>query len=124
MRSSCQVSIVFDELKYQVDRKRIESETHYSSTESVEDEIFDGCKVIFQTTIEPLLEDGLMDIQHDDKFIGKFVQVVGHIQILEAGNAMFSMHIVEPAFNSLGGLDRTTYETFNSQSSNNESINP
>ena len=49
-----------------------------------------------------------MDIKHDDEFIGKFVQDVGHIQILEAGNAMLSMHIVEPAFNSLGGLDPTT----------------
>ena len=42
-----------------------------------------------------------------DEPFGKFVQVVGHIQILEAGNAMFSMHIVEPAFNSLDGFDPT-----------------
>ena len=100
-------SIVFDELEYQVDRRRLEAETPYSSTESVADEIFDGCEVIFQTTIEPQLEDGLKDILHDDELIGKFVQVVGHIHILETGNAMFSMHIVEPAFNSLDGFDPT-----------------
>ena len=97
--------IVFDELQEQVDQRKLEAETPYSSTESVADEIFDGCEVIFQTTIEPRLEDGLMDIQHDDEFIGKFVQVVGHIHILEAGNAMLSMHILEPAFNSLDGFD-------------------
>ena len=88
-------------------KKKREAETPYSPTESFEDEIFDGCEVIFQTTIEPRLENGLMDIQYDDEFIGKFVQVVGHIQILEAGNAMLSMHIVEPAFNSLDGFDPT-----------------
>ena len=99
--------IIFDELQEQVDQRKLEAETPYSSTESVADEIFDGCEVIFQTTIEPRLEDGLMDIQHDDEFIGKFVQVVGHIHILEAGNAMLSMHIVEPAFNSLDGFDPT-----------------
>ena len=99
--------IIFDELQEQVDQRKLETETPYSSTESLEDEIFDGCEVIFQTTIEPRLEDGLMHRQHDDELIGKFVQVVGHIHILEAGNAMLSMHIVEPAFNSLDGFDPT-----------------
>ena len=99
--------IVFDELQEKVEQRKLEAETPYSSIESVADEIFDGCKVIFQTTIEPRLENGLMDIQHDDEFIGKFVQVVGHIQILEAGNAMLSMHIVEPAFNALDRFDST-----------------
>ena len=100
-------SHAFDELEYQVDRRKLEAETPYSSTESVADEIFDGCEVIFQTTIEPQLEDGLKEILHDDELIGKFVQVVGHIHILEAGNTMFSMHIVDPAFNSLDGFDPT-----------------
>ena len=100
--------LVFDELQKQVDQRKLEAETPYSSTDSFEDEIFDGCKVIFQTTIEPRLEDGLMDVQRDDELIGKFIQVVGHIHILEAGNAMLSMHIVEPAFNSLDGFDPTT----------------
>ena len=99
--------IVFDEIVYQVDQRKLEAETPYSSTDSFEDKIVDGCKVIFQTTIEPRLEAGLMDIQRDHELIGKFVQVVGHIQILEAGNAMLSMHIVEPAFNSLDGFDPT-----------------
>ena len=100
-------SILFDELEYQIDRRKIEAETPYSSKENVADEIFDGCEVIFQTTIEPRVEDGLMDVQRDDELIGKFVQVVGHLHILEAGNAMLSMHIVEPAFNSLDGFDPT-----------------
>ena len=37
----------FDELEYQVDRRKLEAETPYSSTESVADEIFDGCEVVF-----------------------------------------------------------------------------
>ena len=99
--------LVFDELQEQVDQRKLEAETPYSSTDSFEDEIFDGCKVIFQTTIEPRLEGELMDKSYDDELIGKFVQVVGHIHILKAGNAMLSMHIVEPAFNSLDGFDPT-----------------
>ena len=97
--------LVFDELHEQVDQRKLEAETPYSSTDSFEDEIFDGCKVIFQTTIEPRLEGELMDKSYDDELVGKFVQVVGHIQLLEIGNAMLSMHIVEPAFNSLDGFD-------------------
>ena len=99
--------LVFDELQEQVDQRKLEAETPYSSTDGFEDEIFDECKVIFQTTIEPRLEGELMDKSYDDELIGKFVQVVGHIHILEAGNAMLSMHIVEPAFNSLDGFDPT-----------------
>ena len=100
-------SIVFDELKDHVDQRKLEVETPYSQFESHEDEVFDGCKVVFQTTIEPLLEGELSNRQYDDELVGKFVQVVGHIQILEVGNAMLSMHIVEPAFNSLEGFDPT-----------------
>ena len=99
--------LVFDELQEQVDQRKLEAETPYSSSESLEDMIFNGCEVIFQTTIEPRLEAGLMDLQHDNELIGKFVQVVGHMHILEAGHAMLSMHIVEPAFNSLDGFDPT-----------------
>jgi len=97
--------MVFDEIQEQVDQQKREAETPYSPTESITDEIFDGCKVILQTTIEPRLEGELMDKTYDDELIGKFVQVVGHIQLLEIGNAMLSMHIVEPAFNSLDGFD-------------------
>ena len=99
--------IVFNELQEQVDQKKREAETPYSSTESFKDEIFEGCEVIFQTIIEPRLEGDLLNREHDDELIGMFVQVVGHIQILEVGNAMLSMHIVEPAFNSLNGFDPT-----------------
>ena len=99
--------IVFNELQEQVDQKKREAETPYSSTESFKDEIFEGCEVIFQTIIEPRLEGDLFNRDHDDELIGMFVQVVGHIHILEVGNAMLSMHIVEPAFNSLNGFDPT-----------------
>tara|TARA_Y100001968_G_C18987752_1_gene539960 strand:- start:114 stop:458 length:345 start_codon:yes stop_codon:yes gene_type:complete len=88
-------------------RRRLEALITYSPKESFKDVIFYGCEVIFQTRIEPQLEDGLKYILHDDELIGKFVQVVDHIHILETANAMFSIHIVEPAFNSLDGFDPT-----------------
>ena len=98
--------IVFDEIQEQVDQKKREAETPYSSMEDLpRDKIFDGCEVIFQTTIEPRLEGELNQSTHDDKLIGKFVQVVGHLHILKIGQAILSMHIVEPAFNSLDGFD-------------------
>ena len=99
--------IVFDELQEKVEQRKLEAETPYSTTESFKDEIFEGCEVIFRTIIEPRLEGDLLNREHDDELIGMFVQVVGHIQILEVGNAMLSMHIVEPAFNSLNGFDPT-----------------
>ena len=99
--------IIFDELQEQVDQKKLDAETSYAPEHSFEDKLFDGCKVIFQTTIKPNLEGRLMDRQHDDDLIGKLVQVVGHIHMLKAGNAMFSMHIIEPAFNALDGFDPT-----------------
>ena len=99
--------MVFDELQEQVDQEKLEVQPPYSPTDSFDDQIFEGCKVIFQTTFGPRLDGELMDRQNDDEIVGKFVQVVGHIQILETGNAMFSMHIVEPAFNSLDGFDPT-----------------
>ena len=46
-----------------------------------------------------------MDKTYDDELVEKFVQVLGHIQLLEIGNTMLSMHFVEPAFNSLDGFD-------------------
>ena len=97
--------MVFDELQQQVDQQRREAETPYSPTEIITDEIFDGCTVIFQTTIEPRLEGELRDTTYDDELIGKFVQVVGHLHILKIGQAILSMHIVEPAFHSLDGFD-------------------
>ena len=98
--------MVFDELQKQVDLRKREAETPYSSMEDLaRDEIFDGCTVIFQTTIEPRLEGELRDKTYDDELIGKFVQVVGHLHILKIGQALLSMHIVEPALNSLDGFD-------------------
>ncbi len=48
-----------------------------------------------------------MDSHRDDELIGKFVQAVGHKQILEAGDIILSLHIVEPAFQSLDVYDPT-----------------
>ena len=97
--------MVFDELKDHVDQRKLEVETPYSQFESHEDEIFDGCKVVFQTTIEPLLEGELSNRQYDDELVGKFVQVVGHIQTPPMKDPFISFHIVDPAYKTLDGFN-------------------
>lgn len=61
------------------------------------DFLFDGCEVCFETFHKPRLVQGLEAYEQDDELLGKFVQVVGHIQIMNDLNAFLSVHIIEPA---------------------------
>ena len=61
------------------------------------DILFDGCEVCFETFHTPRLVDGLEAYENDDELLGKFVQVVGHIQIMPDLNTYLSAHIIEPA---------------------------
>ena len=69
-------------------QRRLETETTYSPTEIFVDEIYYGWKVIFQI-IEHRLEGELIGKNHNDEIVGKFVQVVGHIQLLIFRNHTF-----------------------------------
>ena len=64
------------------------------------DRIFDDSKIIFETIRQPKLNGELSRVQRDEELIGKFVEVIGHIQILKGGNAFISFHIVDPAIRS------------------------
>ena len=65
------------------------------------DRIFDDSKIIFETIRQPKLTGELSRVQRDEELIGKFVEVIGHIQILKGGNAFISFHIVDPAIRSI-----------------------
>ena len=47
----------------------------------------------------------LKRVQRDEDLLGKFVEAVGHIQILKGGNVFFSVHLIDTASRSLAELD-------------------
>jgi hypothetical protein len=61
------------------------------------DQLIKGCEVLFETLLKPKLVGDFSDLDSDEKLLGKFCQVVGHMQIHKYGNVYLSMHIVEPA---------------------------
>jgi len=83
------------------------SEHHYNQVEhpAVEDRVFAGDCIKFESLHSPRLEGALSSLVHDDEFRGKFVQVVGHLQIQELGNCFLSFHIIEPAVHPADGFD-------------------
>ncbi len=57
--------------------------------------------MVFETLIKPKLTGDLQRVQSDVDLIGKFVEAVGHIQVLKSGNAFLSVHIIDPANRSV-----------------------
>ena len=103
-------SQIFDEIEDLVSLKKFEFE-QLKSLEGdpllqetkdfvYRDRIFDDSKIIFETIRQPKLNGELSRVQRDEELIGKFVEVIGHIQILKGGNAFISFHIVDPAIRS------------------------
>lgn len=74
-------------------------------TNHYQDRLFDGAKIVFETLIKPSLTGNLKRIQHDEELIGKFVEAIGHIQILKGGNAFLSVHLIDEAAMSYEDLD-------------------
>ena len=74
-------------------------------TNHYQDRLFDGAKIVFETLRKPSLTDNLKRVQHDEELIGKFVEAVGHIQILKGGNAFLSVHLIDEAARSYEDLD-------------------
>ena len=79
------------------------SEMEY--TNHYQDRLFDGAKIVFETLRKPSLTGNLKRVQHDEELIGKFVEAVGHIQILKGGNAFLSVHLIDEAARSYQDLD-------------------
>ena len=102
---------VFAELEYLVHQRKIEAEQpfpregDFSQDMQYKDRLFDESKVVFETLIQPTLTGELKRVQRDEELLGKFVEAVGHIQILKGGNAFFSVHLIDEASRSLSELD-------------------
>ena len=102
---------VFEELEALVHQRKLEAEQPFpregvfSQSERYKDRLFDDSKVVFETLIQPSLTGNLKRVQRDEELLGKFVEAVGHIQILKGGNAFFSVHLIDEAARSLAELD-------------------
>ena len=98
-----ELSSIYEEIEEQLlkirDAKKEEYKLQDPLTTYVKhrDILFDGCEICFETFHKPKLVEGLEAYEHDDELLGKFVQVVGHIQIMPDLNAFLSVHIIEPA---------------------------
>ena len=102
-------SYIFDQIEDQVTQKKFEALEHrfedpllseMEYTNHYQDRLFDGAKIVFETLRKPSLTGNLKNVQHDDELIGKFVEAVGHIQILKGGNAFLSVHLIDEAARS------------------------
>ena len=105
---------IYNEIEHRVAAKKLEafetrfedplmSEKEYST--HYKDRLFDGSKVVFETLRKPSLTGNLKRVQSDEELIGKFVEAVGHIQILKGGNAFLSVHLIDEAARSYEDLD-------------------
>ena len=102
-------SIIFNQIEERVTQKKLEAIEHrfedpllseMEYTKHYQDRLFDGAKIVFETLIKPSLTGNLKRIQHDEELIGKFVEAIGHIQILKGGNAFLSVHLIDEATRS------------------------
>ena len=107
-------SIIFNQIEERVTQKKLEAIEHrfedpllseMEYTKHYQDRLFDGAKIVFETLIKPSLTGNLKRIQHDEELIGKFVEAIGHIQILKGGNAFLSVHLIDEAARSYEDLD-------------------
>ena len=107
-------SYIFDQIEERVTQKKLEAfENRFEDpllnemeyTNHYQDRLFDGAKIVFETLRKPSLTGNLKRVQCDEELIGKFVEAVGHIQILKGGNAFLSVHLIDEAARSYEDLD-------------------
>ena len=105
---------IFDLIEERVTQKKLEAfENRFEDpllremeyTNRYQDRLFDGAKIVFETLRKPSLTGNLKRVHHDQELIGKFVEAVGHIQILKGGNAFLSVHLIDEAARSYEDLD-------------------
>ena len=103
VRIQPELSSIYEEIEEQLLKIRDARKEEYKLKDPLttyvkhRDILFDGCEVCFETLHKPRLVEGLEAYKQDDELLGKFVQVVGHIQIMVDLNAYLSAHIIEPA---------------------------
>ena len=88
----------FLDLERLVETVKEEHESPYEKTVTYnhKDKLIDHCNLTFETVFQPRLEGELREIDNDSQMFGRYVQVVGNLQILPNGNLFLSPHIVEP----------------------------
>ena len=102
-------SYIFDQIEERVTQKKLEAFEHrfedpllseMEYTNHYQDRLFDGAKIVFETLRKPSLTGNLKRVQHDIELVGKFVEAIGHIQILRGSNAFLSVHLIDEAIRS------------------------
>jgi len=61
----------------------------------LKDNLFDGCRVLFETIRKPTLQSYLRNYS-DEQLTGCFVKILGNIKLHSGGNAYLSVHNIEP----------------------------
>ena len=98
---------IIDSLKWEYEQSKYLKPPTYEdlSKPAVKDRCFeDGC-FKFESLYQPKLFGELDYTKYDEELFGKFVQVVGHVQIQEFGNCFLSFHIIEPAIHIADGFN-------------------
>ena len=95
-------SYIFDELEHKIKELQecwlMEQPPSNPETPAIPSTyIIDGCLINLETIRKPQLIDSLSKYTRDETFLGKYVQVTGHLQIQRLGNCFLSFHILEPA---------------------------
>ena len=106
---------IYAQLERQIEELKMSHQMHqprysdlsfsYEDKPGLKDRVFARDCIKFESLHCPQLEGELSSLTYDDEFRGKYVQVVGHLQIQELGNCFLSFHIVEPAVHPADGFD-------------------
>ena len=61
---------------------------------SHKDVCLEGCTLMFETLHKPRIAGSLKGLSYNDEFVGKYVNILGNIQIHPNGNAYLSVHMI------------------------------
>jgi hypothetical protein len=83
-----------------------DEEEHTSNYTVYNDEVFDGCSIIFQTIHKPKILGDLSTVCDDHELFGKHIRALGHLKLHKGGNAYISIHeIIEAPLPEVDGFD-------------------
>ena len=105
----------FYDLEHRVEELKREHEQHQSydvqrqsnrdTCLALKDRVFANDCLKFESLHSSQLQGDFSRLAYDEELIGKYVQVVGHLQIAEIGICFLSFHILEPAIHPAQGWD-------------------
>ena len=79
--------------------------SNYHTCLALKDRVFAGDCLKFESLHAPRLEGNFSRLSYDEELIGKYVQIVGHLQIADIGICFLSFHILEPSVHPADGWD-------------------